>query len=74
MNILFCYYFLLGTEFKSVACNITGCMMYLDMQHRKEGMKEGKCLNTEMGTTASCSVRVMESFTEATGIKGDVWL
>jgi len=46
--------------------------MYLETQRGKEGMKT-KRLNAEMGTTAGCTVRAMESFPEATGIKGDAW-
>jgi hypothetical protein len=47
-------------------------MMYLETQRGKEGMKT-KRLNAELGTTAGCTVRAMESFPEATGIKGDAW-
>jgi hypothetical protein len=41
----------IGTEFKSVACPITGTMLYLEIQEGREGMI-AKRLNKELGTTA----------------------
>ena len=47
-------------------------MMYLETQRGKVGMKT-KRLNPELGATAGCTVRAMEAFPEATGIKGDAY-
>jgi hypothetical protein len=65
----------IGTEFKSVACPITGTMLHLEIQEGREGMK-AKRLNKELGTTAGCTVRLMEACSKSTGIKRGcmVWL
>jgi len=61
-----------GTEFKSIACPITGTMLRLDIQVGSEGMKD-KRLNKDLGTTADCTVKQMEACSASTGIKGDAW-
>lgn len=63
---------IIGTEFKSVACPITGAMLQLEIQEGKEAMKD-KRFNKDLGTTAGCTVRLMEACSESTGIKGDAW-
>jgi hypothetical protein len=63
----------IGTEFKSVACLITGTMLHLEIQEDREGMKD-KRLNKDLGTTAGCTVRLKEACSTSTSIKGDAWL
>jgi hypothetical protein len=45
----------LGTEFKTTACPITGCMLHMEIQRGKEKMKE-KQYNREIGATAGCTL------------------
>jgi len=47
-------------------------MLQLEIQEGKEGMKD-KRFNKDFGTTAGCTVRLMEACSESTGIKGDAW-
>ena len=47
-------------------------MLHLEIQEGREGMK-AKRLNKELGTTAGCTVRLMEACTKSIGIKGDTW-
>ena len=49
----------LGTEFKCVACSQTGCMLYLEIQRGKDGMKNLEH-NRELGNTAGCTLRLAQ--------------
>jgi len=62
----------IGTEFKCVACSITGTMLHPEIQEGREGMKD-KRLNKDLGTTSGCTVRLMAACSTSTGIKGDAW-
>ena len=62
----------IGTEFKCVACSITGTMLHPEIQEGREGMKDESC-NKDLGTTAGCTVRLMEVCSTYIGIKGDAW-
>jgi hypothetical protein len=57
---------------KTVACPITGVMMFLEIQCGKEGMKS-KVYHQQHGATAGCTIRLMEGCSWAKGIKGDAW-
>ena len=48
----------LGAEFKTVACSITGHLILLEIQHRKEGMKLRQ-YHLELGATAACNKKLM---------------
>jgi hypothetical protein len=56
----------------SVVCPITGTMLHLEIQEGREGMKDESC-NKDLGTTAGCTVRLMEVCSTYIGIKGDAW-
>ena len=49
----------LGTEFKCVACSQTGCMLNLEIQRGKDGMRDAR-YNRELGNTAGCTIRLAE--------------
>ena len=49
----------LGTEFKTVACSVTGALLFIEVQRGKEGMKD-ILYQQELGSTAACMKRVME--------------
>ena len=59
-NSFFIAYFLLiiGTEFKTAACPVSGVMHYMEIQRGKEGMKAAKFNNT-MGATSGCTIRLL---------------
>jgi hypothetical protein len=69
---------LLGTEFKTSACPVTGVMRHMEIQRGKEGMKTAKFNNT-MGATTGCTIRLLlnsipiEHQEEKHGIRGDAW-
>ena len=79
-NSFFIAYFLLiiGTEFKTAACPVSGVIHYMDIQHGKEGMKAAKFSST-MGATSGCTIRLLlnsipvERQGEKHGIRGDAW-
>ena len=48
-----------GTEFNTVACSVTGSLIFLDIQRGKEGMKLIR-YHLELGATAACTKRLME--------------
>ena len=48
------------TEFKTVACSVTGELIFIEAQIGKEGMKHSK-YQQELGSTAACTKRVMEA-------------
>jgi hypothetical protein len=68
----------LGTEFKTVACPVTGVMTTMEIQRGKEGMKE-KRHNRDVGATTGCTLGLLEDsiaedeHTYAHGIRGDAW-
>ena len=49
----------LGTEFKNVACYVTGALLFIEVKRGKEGMKD-ICYQQELGATAACTKRMME--------------
>ncbi len=61
----------LGTEFKSISDPITGCMLALEIQRGKEGMKDLR-YNRDLGNTCGCTLRLTE-LTGCAGVKGDAW-
>ncbi len=50
----------LGTEFKTIACPITGVMRHMEVQHGKEGMKDD-LYHRQYGATAGCTVCLLEN-------------
>jgi hypothetical protein len=65
----------LGTEFKCTACPLTGCMLALEIQRGKDGMREQE-YNREYGNTAGCTIRLMkltDGDGDCKGVKGDAW-
>jgi hypothetical protein len=68
----------LGTEFKTVACPVTGVMTTMEIQRGKEGMKE-KRHNRDVGATTGCTLHLLEDsiaedeHTYAHVIRGDDW-
>ena len=48
-----------GTEFKTVACSVTGALLFIKVQRGKEGMKNSR-YQKELGATAVCMKRMME--------------
>jgi len=61
----------LGTEFKSIADPHTGCLLGLEIQRGKEGMKDLQ-YNREYGNTCGCTLRLMD-IAGCKGVKGDAW-
>jgi len=61
----------LGTEFKSIADPITGCMLALEIQRGKEGMKDLE-YNREYGNTFGTTLRLVKE-AGTLGVKGDAW-
>jgi hypothetical protein len=61
---------------KCTACPKTGCMLNLEIQRGKEGMKNMKH-NHRIGATSGCTLRVMEDTVGENhhfhGIIGDAW-
>ena len=49
----------LGTEFKTVACSVTGALLFIEVQRGKEGMKNSR-YQQELGATAACTKWMME--------------
>ena len=49
----------LGTEFKTVACSVTGALLFIEVQRGKEGMKNSR-YQRGLGSTAACTKRMME--------------
>ena len=50
----------LGTKFKTVACYVTGDLLFIEVQRGKEVMKDSR-YQKELGATASCTKRMMEA-------------
>ena len=49
----------LGTEFKNIACSVTGIMLHLEIQHGKIPMQKAKH-SEEHGATTGCTMRLCE--------------
>ncbi len=66
----------LGTEFKCVAEPESGCLLALEIQRGKEGMRHRQ-YNDEMGNTGGCTLRLMTTINgqneheRCSGVKGD---
>ena len=50
----------LGTEFKTLACSVTGAFLFIEVQRWKEGMKHSN-YHQELGETAACTNRMTEA-------------
>lgn len=50
----------LGTEFKSVACGVTGCMLHIEIQKGKDAMRIAEHSNA-YGVTSACSLRLLNA-------------
>ena len=50
----------LGTEFKTVACSVTGALLFKEVQSGKEGMKDS-LYHQELGAATACTKRMMEA-------------
>ena len=61
----------LGTEFKTVACSVTGALIFIEFKRGKEGMKNSK-YQKELGETVVCTKRIMEA-TKGIGHKYIKW-
>ena len=69
---LFFSFFHKGTEFKCIACPITGVMLFLEIQRGKDGMKD-QLHHRALGATAGCTVRMSERCAQVKGVKADAW-
>ena len=49
----------LGTEFKTIACSVTGALLFIEVQRGKEGVKDSR-YQKKLGATAACTNRTME--------------
>ena len=49
----------LGTEFKTVACSVTGALLVIEVHRGKVGMKTSR-YQQELGDPAACTKRMME--------------
>ena len=47
------------TEFKTVACYVTGALLFIEVQRGKEVIKDNR-YQQELGSTAACTKRIME--------------
>ena len=50
---------LLGTDFKTISCSVTGALILLDIQRGNGGMKSSR-YNLDLGTTYACTKISME--------------
>ena len=55
----------MGTEFNTVACYVTGGLVLIELQRKKEGMKHSK-YQQQLGSTASCT-KIMTEATKGIG-------
>ncbi len=67
----------LSTEFKKIACCWIGCILALEIQHGKEGMRAQRHCAT-LGATAACTLHLMEEEQDSdihvgAGVRGDAW-
>ena len=69
-------FLLLGTEFKSSCCPVTGVMTALEIQRGRHGMPLLEHWQ-ELGATAACTLRLglmhLKTHQDRAGIKGDAW-
>ena len=49
----------LRTEYKTVACSVTGSLIFLEIQRDKEGMKSS-LYYMELGDTSACTKKLVE--------------
>ena len=66
-----------GTEFKNIACCKIGCLLALEIQRGKEGMRMQRHCD-ELGATAACTLRLMEEVQRddvrtGAGLRADAW-
>ena len=66
-----------GTEFKVLACPVTSCLLVLELQRGKAGMKDA-AYQDELGATAACTVRLLETSISDEDerkhtVQGDAW-
>ncbi len=72
------FYLIIGKEFKTAACPVSGVMCHMETQCGKEGIKAAK-FNNPMGATSGCTIRLLlnsipvECQGEMHGIRGDSW-
>ena len=59
LSYIFCKPEPLGTEFKKVACSVTGALIFLEIQRGKEEMDSSR-YHLELGTTAAYTKMLME--------------
>ncbi len=69
--------YILGTEFKNIACCATGCLLALELQRGKGGMQSQRHC-AELGATAACTLRLMEEVHKdnsqvVAGLRADAW-
>jgi len=73
MNLLFVSS---GTEFKCATCPVMGCMLHLEIQHGKDGMRDALHSHT-FGMTAGCPLHLLEGSagisSTGCGLRGDAW-
>ena len=53
----------LGTEFNTIACSVTGTLLFTEVQRGKEVMKDSR-YQKELGATAACTKQMMEETKE----------
>ena len=62
-----------GTEFKCATCPVMGCMLHLEIQCGKDGMKDAQHNHT-LGATAGCSLEGSAGVdSTGHGLRGDAW-
>ena len=49
----------LGNKFKTVACSVTGALLFIELQRGKEGMKDSR-YQQDLGSTSACTKRMMD--------------
>ena len=50
----------LGTEFKNVACSVTGALFFVEIQRGKEGVNN-RNYHLQIGATSACTKKMTES-------------
>jgi hypothetical protein len=71
------FVFSLGTEFKNIACCRIGCILALEIQRGKKGMRAQRHC-AALGATAACMLQLMEEATGGDirvvdGVQGNAW-
>ena len=68
----------IGTELKDIAYCKLGCILALEIQHGKVGMRDQRHV-TQLGAAAACTLHLMEEAKEPSigdslsGVQGDAW-